>query len=184
MIRRTVLLASCAIAAPSVLAQDLPVLIEVDASDLSAVVFSATGANPVLSDGTVTNLFGVTLIDVLDTGISLGTSNAVIASDLAAPEAGPYNRVGNDFGTLGDDDLNLWTSGTTVLQLFDTGSPAFTGSLTFDLTGSLFLPAGTTGELQLNDDVGGPVLGAWRIVPAPGTLALLPIGLLGLRRRR
>lgn len=181
----------CAVAANAAHAQNLPVLLEIDASDPSAVVISATGAAAVL-DESVSNVSGFTLLDLFASDFSIGFVTPDADGSLSAPGMlGSYNRIANDFGAGNVDanDLNLWASGVGGEQTWTVDQSAFAGSWTLDLSGASFPAAGTLGEVWSDDapnldDPAGALLGTYRIVPAPAGGLVLVFGLACARRPR
>ncbi|MEM1422803.1 MAG: hypothetical protein AAGH64_02255 [Planctomycetota bacterium] len=172
-------------------AQTLPVLLEIDVSDPSAVLISATGAAPAL-DETLSVVSGTTLVDLFAGDFAIGLVTPDTTGTFAAPGMlGAYNRIANDFGggNVDANDLNLWASGVGGEQAWTTDQPAFTGSWTLDLTGASFPDAGTLGEVCSDDapnaeDPSGVVLGSFVVVPATGAGPVFALGLLDRRRRR
>lgn len=182
------------------------VLIQVDVSDPSAVVFTATGNAPLTFSNQTPLFSGVTLFDFFPAGdgepfgdIFVGRSTLGPAND--SEDFLPYNfLVDGGFGELrlvyeGDQD--------EANQVFDTTAPAFSGSLIVNLEG-LALPAvGTIGPIAVFPPFGGDfpppegdfplfpqpeLLGEWQVIPEPRVYAAL-FGLISLlwvlvRRRR
>jgi len=169
-------------------AQSLPVLIIVDNTDPANVVFTATGNAAAVVDNSASIVGGISLLDLF-AGAGFATSgSAVIGGDLSpSGNPGAYNRILNDFGTLGTTGLNFWATGVGGPQEFNTSDPAFSGSTSgFDFGGVSF---NSSGAIVIGDTAGipgsGATLGTWQLIPSPGTLALaLPFGVAAVRRRR
>ena len=168
---------------------DPNILLEVDIADLSAVTISATGATPSQNVSGLNLQQGFSLIDLFienESNPNFATGNLVANVATAA-----YNRA---WTLPSDKDLNLWRSGqgNNQDQIFDTMLPAFTGTLTVDLTGYSIQSAGTYGDVLYGDfNPEGPIFGQWEIVnssaiPEPAMASLLCFGLvgLGLARRK
>lgn len=171
--------------ASSAMAQSLPVLLIVDNSDPSNVVFTATGNAPAINDSSATIVAGITLAGVFG-GSGIDLAFTPVGGDLS-PSGNTffYNRVGNRFAQLTDNDLNLWSSGGSGSQVFSTGGAAFTGSTSGFNFGAVTFNA--SGDIRVGDTASGSgaVLGTWQLIPAPGTLALaIPFGFAAARRRR
>jgi len=181
---KTALTAAAVLAiAGSAAAQTSNVLLIVDNTDPSNVVFSATGA-PADVVASVGIINGVTLIGLFDgAGLTLPIGNVIGGNLSPNGNPGAYNRAGNDFGTLSANDLNFWGSGVGGTQTFNTTDPAFSGA-----TAGIDYSAGSfngSGEIRLGDTVTGVVIGSWQLIPTPGAVALFGIaGLAATRRRR
>ncbi len=169
-------------------ASDIVVVLEINATDPSAVVFTATGAASNAIDNSVSTNSGVTLLDLFASDIDLGFVTPASAGDLTASGAtAPFNRIVNGFSTVGLRDLNMWNAGSSSDMDFNFTDAAFTGSWTIDLSGATFGGPGRFGFIVSDDDPAntGEIIGEWRLVPAPGGVAVLGIGgIVGLRRRR
>ncbi|GAB4544086.1 MAG: hypothetical protein Tsb0013_00890 [Phycisphaerales bacterium] len=192
MIHRTALgLTFVALTGASAAAQQLPVLLEINVADPSAVVITPTG-NAATVMQTVGSVAGFTMTDLFATDFSIGFVTPDEAGTLMAPGMpGPYNRIANDFGAGNVDanDLNIWASGVGGEQQWTTSVAAFSGTWTLDLTGALFPAPGTRGDIWSDDSPNsdppqGAILGAYIITPAPGAGALLAMGGVMLTRRR
>jgi hypothetical protein len=164
-----------------------PVLIIVDNTDPSNVIFTATGNAAAVMDDSASILGGVSLLDLFQ-GDGAIFSSTVIGGDLSpSGNPGAYNRFLNNIGDLGSTGLNLWASGVGGPQMFNTTDPAFTGSTSgFDFGDVTF---NSFGNIVIGDTAGipgsGAILGTWELIPSPGTLALaLPFGIVAARRRR
>lgn len=170
-------------------AQSLPVLIIVDISDPSNVVFTATGNAAAVADDSASIIGGVSLLDLF-AGSGFDTDGSITISGDLSPSGNPdaYNRILNGIGSLGTTSLNFWASGAGLgPQEFNTNDPAFSGSTDgFDFGGVSFNSSGLIliGDTNLLPG-SGATLGTWELIPAPGTLALaLPLGIAATRRRR
>jgi len=183
MIRTTFAVFAAAGIASVAGAQELPVLLIVDNTDPSNVIISATGNAAALSPSPQPGIIsGVTLIGLFG-GSGLDLPIGTIIGGTLSPNgnAGFYNRAGNAFGTLSDNDLNLW-SVSGGAQSFNTTDPAFSG-----MTAAIDYSAATfneSGVIRAGDTVSGAILGTWQLVPSPSVLALAPVGLLLASRRR
>ncbi len=168
------------------------VLIEVDITDPTNVVLSATGEASLINDSASTANTGTTLLDLFTADFNIPfTPETALTGDLAGGGVLPYSSGLNDFGTLTDRDLNIYRGNLLpdfgAFQIFDTMTAAFSGSSTVDLSGASLPALGTIGDIIAGDtDTGSDVvIGQWRIVPAPGAAGLLAAaGLVGVRRRR
>ena len=98
----------------------------------------------------------------------------------------------NLFSSSGSFGLNFWSWTNDSPSTFTAGSVAFTGSATWTLTAAdyaLLLAGNTSGIIyafaDTHDDIAGAErIGTWKVVPAPGSLALLGLGGLVAGRRR
>ena len=183
MIRKTFAVFAFAGAVSFAGAQELPVLLIVDNTDPSAVVISATGNAAAIAPSSQPGLIGgVTLIGLFGgSGLDLPITSIIGGTLSPNGNAGAYARAGNRFGTLSDNDLNLWGIAGGA-QAFNTTDPAFSG-----MTSAIDYSAATfnaSGEIRLGDTVSGAVLGTWQLVPSPSVLAVAPVGLLLASRRR
>jgi hypothetical protein len=172
------------------------VLITVDVTDPSLVIFTATGAAP-SQDDSMGAYAGITLLGFLHTtsqDLDTGLSGDLQGSGTSAAYSNAFflSYLSGDYSAGFDLNLYVETGGGT--QGFTTGSAAFAGSSTLDLTSvSAFLPAaGASGSIQVGDGSSvGNVIGSYLVVssvPEPSAYALLVgfagAGFAGLRRRR
>lgn len=147
------------------------VVLQVDVTDPSHVIVSATPGTSLITDHTFSNGAGASLlaffpagVDFDDTAMVSGTlksaQSAIMAYDYIAP-----NPV------AGTNALNLFTSDDAdQLQDFVTGATAFTGTAVLDLSGvSNSLPlAGSGGDVVSGDRSGASaVLGHYVVVANP-----------------
>lgn len=174
--------------AVSASAQQLPVLLIVDNSDPSNVVFTSTGNAAAVNDSSVSIVGGVSLLGLFAGGGFNTNGSQVVGGDLSpSGNPGAYDTILNDLGTLGTSGLNLWAVGVDGPQSFNTNDPAFTGSTSgFDFGGVAF---NASGDIIVGDTAGvpgsGAILGQWQLIPTPGAVALFGIaGLAATRRRR
>lgn len=169
-----------------------PVLISVDRSDPSNVVFTATGNSADVDDASAGIVGGVSLLNLF-AGAGFNTNGSQIIEGNLSPSgnAGAYNRILNNVGALGTSGLNFWGSGIGGGQSFTTTDPAFTGSTSgidfsaAEFNSSGFIIIGDTASLSGS----GAVLGTWELaaiappsvssvspnsgVPAGGTTVLI-----------
>lgn len=161
-----------------------PILLLVDNTDPSNVVISATGspAGTVASIGPVS---GVTLMGLFGgVGIDLPIGN-IIAGNLSSNGTPSFfNRAGNAFGSLADNDLNIWISGGSGTQNFNTTDPAFSGA-TNPIDYSAASSFNLSGDIRLGDTPTGTIIGQWALIPTPGTAGVFALaGFAAIRRRR
>jgi len=158
------------------------IVLTIDITNPTAVVFAGTGAP---SGVTVSGGGGGSV--VLDTPLAAfgaaGNAFTGVPTLIASAGSGPaYTNV----TTVGGTSLViLGMSG----QFFNTGTSAFSGSSTADLSSLVFNPVGTTGNIFFRDNTGflypHIVVGQYQIIPTPGAAAVLGLGgLLAARRRR
>ena len=168
------------------------VLITVDVSDPTAVVFTATAELSSRDDSSRNLLDGVSLMNFIP-----GTSNyGDIVSGSLAPVGTPafdfFNFIdaeNTDFPTAGRDLSLFSSSGASFDMVFETAGPAFSGSTIVDFTdAAITLPTvGTVGEIRpgvgllLNDSIG-----TFEVIPEPSSSLLLLSSICGyfLIRRR
>lgn len=157
-------------------------LLTVDVSNPHKVIFTATTNYAALNDRSRTPDYGVNLLLFFTSSISgssISTSGTLIGGN--AGTGYDHYIVDSSFGSY--INLNLYGDPSTF-QSFTTNSPAFTGSLTTDMshfTSQLPLP-GATGNIRSGNEAHpGPVIGQWEVlggtpVPEPGMLALAVLG--------
>ena len=201
---RTCLLAVTAVASWSMTAvgNEINTLLEVDISDLSAVIISSKkGAMPTVDSSAQSAFKGVLLTGFF--AEAKAYAEPASSSDLIA--SGTNRAYDNAESSSSGLDLNLFYKGIMQNHDFVTTSPAFTGRFTLDLTGRTFNPLGV-GDVIERDAVGSEPIGQWVIineafdgapsakvasadakaVPEPTTFALLLVGLaaIGVGRSR
>lgn len=168
------------------------ILLEIDATNPSAAVFTATGAAATVS----TSLPGAAIIlDGSLTGSSRFAALPTSGSTLMADESDYRYGIISATGTGGA--LRLTCCGNQT-QTFVAGEPAFEGSSVFDLSRFPLVTTNIVGDIVISDNNGdntGIVIGQYRLivtvpvpVPVPPSLALMVGGLalmgFALRRRR
>lgn len=155
------------------------VLLHVDVSNPSAVLISATGAAPIVAEDTVDNYSGVSLLDfALADAFANGLAPA--ATLQANGTSQTYNEWWFDNFGNGPRALNLYfgDAPNATPQIFDPGQPAFTGVFELNLSGVALPPVGYQGHILAGDSSGpATVIGAFAIIPEPGTLVLVGIAL-------
>jgi hypothetical protein len=165
------------------------VLIEIDNSVADQLTITATtGLSAVDASGS--NFTGILLDGFL--GGASGTPGETI---VGTADFGTFNEGSDgtpDFFVSGGSDtgFNIWTFGGASTLTFTAGTQAFVGSVTIDVSSTFFADiVGTTGEIYFPADDSGDIAGAqslgqYRVVPAPGALALLGLGGIAAGRRR
>lgn len=166
-------------------------LLSVDATDLSAVVISATGESNINASTDLTIMDGVTLTGFFT---SPGAADEFVTSStlVARGATTAYDSYFIDDFSGSFIDLNLYYDGGEELQNFDGLGAAFGGILILDLTGFSVPAPGFTGDIiagyhESGSGTSGPVIGSYQVIPEPGTVALvagmLALCLVGVRRR-
>ncbi len=158
---------------------DLPVLLTIDLSDLSHVMFTGTGENSWASDSDHMLSDGITLSGFFS------TPPAFLGASLEGQTLYP-NATGTNFYTVsrlsGSPGVDLTLANySSATQIFTLGSPALTGSasINFAFFGSdllaLLPSAGQRGYLYAgNTQDSTPVLiGTWAVVPESSTTTFL-----------
>ena len=169
------------------------VLLTVDLSVVNQVTISATsGLSANSASGSDTT--GVYL-DNFYNGAGSSLNETLISGDLTSAE-NTSDMSPNLFrgGSGSDTGLNIWSFTDDFNATFTAGSLAFTGSATWDLDAAAYadmLAGNSSGDIYFPadtfDDVAGATfLGTYNVVvPAPGVLPLLGVGLgAGVMRRR
>ena len=180
-----------------------PILLTIDDSNPSAVVFSTTGLAPGVNDSTRIESSGVDLFSFFSANQSTLFGQSLSGSTLSGGNSGvSYNDIrGDNFSTSGGNsfDLRLYVDGSSPgagnTQAFSVTQPAFIGTWTLDLTSLGVSPSalpspGTRGDIfsGFSGDQ-GTLLGQWEIasVPEPGAGSLFVLGSVlafALNRRR
>lgn len=167
------------------------ILLNIDVSDPSAVVISAT-ANGASDDSSFNVSSGFNLIGFLTSDFDGVQDFPDGTGTLAFTSGGAID--GSYFGnfTFTDDNVTLFGYGGGTATI-TTGVAPFSGSSVFDFTDlTAFLPApGAFGDIQGGDlSPVGPVFGQWQVaaVPEPSTyaaaLGAFALAATALRRRR
>lgn len=147
------------------------------ASDVSATFSNFTGFY-------LENFYGAAGNSLTATLVSGDLSTAANASDGSASlfRGGAGSNVG----------LNVWSFSTDTNVSVTAGSQAFSGSATWSVDAAMYadmLAGMASGDVyagaDTDDDLpAGGVIGQYRVIPAPGALSLMGLGLAGAMRRR
>jgi hypothetical protein len=165
------------------------VILTVDATNPSAVVFTATGgAASANSSGTG---YGLLLHGPMatDGNVSLNVPNLAFGPFKPFVSGVPYNNIGDE-----GDAIRFFVAGNQF-QTFTAGTTAFTDSITANLSFLDFVHTNLTGDIEIRNNSGqatGVIIGQFEftgpeaVVPEPSSLAIAGIGFSGLlvRRRR
>lgn len=185
------MIAGLAIAATGAAAD---ILLEIDLSTTNQVTISATNGLASQS-ASASNFTGMLLADFFTTpGSGFGGVLAADSGDLTTFN-NPSDGTPSGFVGSASVGLNIWSFSTAGTVTVDAGAQAFTGSATWLLDAAQyadFLSGATSGDIYFgadtDDDIGGASvvnIGTYRVVPAPGALALLGMsGVVITRRRR
>lgn len=173
----------------------------VDISDPSAVTFTATANFSQTNSSLNIGFAGFTIQNFLATPASIPSSTLGIGdlsptgSSFIYSGIGTFNYEANNGNFVAANDLSVFSNNGAPgpdSQTFSTGSRAFNGVLTIDLsTWASSLPAaGATGDvisgyLMSGTADHGEIVGQFVVVPEPGSALLGGLGLLilGIRRR-
>ena len=152
-------------------------------------ITATTGASSANASGSVftgfylANFFGNTTSSSLVS--TLVSGNLTAASNTSDNSPALFNSIGNS-------GLNVWSYSAAANSTFTTGQQAFTGSGTWNVAASFYndmLDGSTSGNVYFaadtDDDLAAAtVIGQYRVIPAPASLALLGLGGLAAGRRR
>ena len=133
------------------------------------------------ADAAASSFTGVLLADFFNTN---GVGNLTVAG--TSSDGSP-----SIFHSAGSAGLNIW-SFTADAPAFTAGQVAFTGSGTWTIDAASYadmVGGNTSGDIyspaDSDDDIpGATYIGTYRVVPAPGSVALLGLGGLSATRRR
>jgi len=180
----------------SVGAAHAQILLTVDELTPNKVVVSATGNFPSASVSPYLIADGIDLVGLFNTPVGFDTFT-VSSTSLTTGDgsSGPvFTEAAGDDYSLSNVDLNLFHNHSSDTISFTTGQAAFQFSLTLNLSTSLLMKVGSTGEIVTgfsNSDLDGSPntpIGSWEIIatpePSTWTLMLGCLGLLVLWRRR
>jgi hypothetical protein len=170
------------------------VVLQMDLSTVNQVTISATSGFSLVSKSG-NDSTGVYLKDFFGTRVfSTSGSSRLPGSNLvyfnATSDSSP--SIFRNSGT--DPGLNIYSmdDGTPNPASFTAGAQAFKGSATWSLTAqqyAVFLQAPTSGDVYAFADTidnlnGGPqVIGQYRVVPEPTSMAIFGLGALGMAYR-
>ena len=170
---------------------DAAVLIEVDISNLSAVTFTATSANASQNVASYDAWNGVTLDNFFNGNntsaetVAIGSLWALNGSGTGSTQLGKI-YINNTYGNWSRNDVNFYNDAGVNIS-FNTSEQAFTGTLSYDLSGFTgFRTVGSSGDIIAGDPGSAPIFGQWQIIPEPSSALLVLASSLYfiLRRRR
>tara|TARA_R110000744_G_C19284854_1_gene553995 strand:+ start:495 stop:1076 length:582 start_codon:yes stop_codon:yes gene_type:complete len=180
--------------ATTTLTASADVLLEIDLSVVNQITITATGgaSSADVSGSTGT---GVYLANIFSTLATNGISNNLISGDLVA-NGNSSDGTPSLYASITDPGfgLNIWSWTADFTSSFATGTTAFVGSATWDLSTADYyanlLAGNTSGDIYAftDRDSGIPsatIIGQYNVVPAPGAFALLGLtGIAACRRNR
>jgi hypothetical protein len=176
-------------------------VIRIEASNPSAVTFTATALSSSTNSNLRRALDGITVENFFTAAVNYSPSSSTgnLIDALGIVSQGGFSGFGtfeysNNDGAFGPgNDLSIYRDGGDGIfdQIFTSGSVAFAGSETYDFSSTPgALPViGTTGNVisgyfQSGVADHGEVIGQWEIVPEPSSSALFGLGIMGLMLRR
>ena len=158
-------------------------ILTVDITDPSAVVITATGLGP-MGTASTTYYNGISLADFFTGYVDEGAFSTPTANSLTTGDAsaGPQFNIAQGAVGAGEtyaDDLNLYSTIDPSALTFTSGLPAFTGSLTLNLTGYTMPSLGSHTVLSGYGPSAIPV-GTYNVVtaPEPSTWMLIALGFI------
>lgn len=166
------------------------VVLEVDFSDPSAVVFSNTGAFAENASSTHSSGAGITLLGILP-GNTFGHNSEPpslfsVLDSPAGTTRTPFTDifVGN-FGNWSTEDFNFFDEGPVIFTMqFRTDSAALAGGpviVDLDSLKNSFAAVGATGNIVAgNPGLSPVVIGQWQVVPEPSAFLTLAVVSLGV----
>lgn len=170
-------------------------VLQIDVTDPSAVVFSAVNNGASAASSGYTSFRGINIISFLTGTPSTGSGTA--SSSSLTLDGAPLDDVYYGNFVFSGTNVNVADSGGSSSITIGAGEVPFSGSMTFDFSSIAgFLPtAGALGDIQGGDSSPiGPVFGQWQAVsvaaiPEPSTyLAIISgvglAGFIGYRSRK
>ena len=165
-------------------------LLLVDLSVTDQITVTATAG---LSDATISgpNFTGFLLDGMLGAAAPGFIAETLVSGDLTTFN-NPSNGIPNLFTSIGDFGLNIWNFSSDSTVSFTAGQQAFTGSGTWDIPADYYasmLAGASSGNIYFPADGDEDIptataIGTYRVIPAPGAMSLLGLGLVGVARRR
>ncbi|GHC07977.1 PEP-CTERM sorting domain-containing protein [Cerasicoccus arenae] len=171
-------------------------ILEIDVSDPSAVVFTAVPNVASANSSGYSAEEGINLIDFFTSAVGVVNGNSLLPSALSLDGVVMDSFLYGDFVFSGDN-LNIYAADSSDPISIVAGEIPFSGSVTFNLSGvaGLLPLSGATGNIQGGDSTPvGSVFGQWQavgvaVIPEPSTYLMIisAVGLTGFvfyRRRR
>ena len=155
------------------------ILININQANPAAVTFTATVNNSSGNDSSTLNIFGVDLIGYFTSAIA--PSSATVSGTLTPNGTSTaYTRwITDSLLNTSAVDLNFYVTSSPQAQTFSTGTPAFTGTATINLSSVLAsLPvSNANGQIYSgNGSSPGVVIGRWVVVPEPSVQSIITFG--------
>jgi hypothetical protein len=168
------------------------VILQVDVSNPSAVVFIPTAADAQTTLSNIPSTAGIVLSDFfsgneafVDTTLDSG-SLSVLNNAVGSSSSSISQIFVSNFLSLTTDDINIFGgAGDGFGMYFLDDQQALSGLASHNLGAFTGFPTlGTIGTVFAGDPNNNDIIGQYQVVPEPSTAALMALGLVGLAARR
>ncbi|MGV6813430.1 MAG: PEP-CTERM sorting domain-containing protein [Phycisphaerales bacterium] len=166
------------------------VLLDIDLSVANQITITSTGGLS-SADATASNFTGFLLADFYNDAAA--TPSDLSASGDLSTAANASDGSPDIFSGSTSVGFNIWSFSTDSNVSVTAGAAAFAGSSTWTVDAADYadmLAGNISGDIYFDadtdDDIaaGATLIGSWRVVPAPSSLALIGLGGLVAGRRR